>query len=99
MDQGIRDRSAQHSFLRLRPERARGFCRGTCHSRPWHAQGADEDREVGMIIKAPTSNIQAPENFQTSISKAECRVFGFGAWFLKFLWSLDVETWSFRNVT
>jgi hypothetical protein len=44
-------------------------------------------------MKAPSSNIQAPEKLQFSITKR--RDVRLGAWCLMFLWSLMLGSWSF----
>jgi len=45
-------------------------------------------------MKAPTSELQAPEKLQT-LEHVNARRAVFGGWFLVFLWCLDVEAWSF----
>ena len=48
MGQGARRRPGEHGFLRLRPQRAGGVCRGGCPARPRRAERADENGEMGM---------------------------------------------------
>src|ERR1019366_202538 len=62
-------------------------------SRPagtWQTQKRAQKRAAN---KAPSSNLQAPEKFQTSNSKNRAPVM-FETWSLKFLWCLEVEIWS-----
>jgi hypothetical protein len=48
-------------------------------------------------MKAPSTNIQAPEKHKTPNfkPKSERAAFSVGAWSLKFLWSLELGIWSF----
>jgi hypothetical protein len=46
-------------------------------------------------MKAPSTKLQHPENFQApNINKAASQ---FGAWSLVLLWSLEVGAWSFSR--
>jgi hypothetical protein len=49
---------------------------------------------AGDHLKAPSSNIQAPEKFQKSNGSRAHAVF-LGAWFLELLWMLELGIWSF----
>jgi hypothetical protein len=47
-------------------------------------------------MKAPSTNIQAPEKLQIPNPKdIEKASVGIGAWCLMFVWSLDVGAWNF----
>jgi UDP-N-acetylglucosamine--N-acetylmuramyl-(pentapeptide) pyrophosphoryl-undecaprenol N-acetylglucosamine transferase len=68
----------------------------------WHAPKAAE-QIAGIILRTvgeaalKSSNIQAPTSREASSSNNQtmARAGVFGAWFLMFLWSLDVGAWSF----
>jgi hypothetical protein len=47
------------------------------------------------FMKAPSSKLQHPEKLQTANTNQHGHG-NFGAWCLKFLWSLDVGAWSFE---
>src|SRR5208283_372982 len=59
----------------------------------------DESGQVGAHaekLQIPTSNIQRSAKLKTPIRRAHVL---FGAWCLKFLWSLDVGAWSFMSAS
>jgi hypothetical protein len=49
-----------------------------------------------ILMKTPSSNIQAPENHQVSSSNSGTRrAVGFGVWDLELRWMLELGIWNF----
>ena len=46
-------------------------------------------------MKAPGTNLQAPEKLQAASFNGWCAPVDFGAWNLELLWCLELEIWSF----
>src|SRR5436190_6700639 len=53
----------------------------------------DSIHSPGILVKAPSSKLQAPEKFQTGKLQEQRRWFGY--WCLVLLWSLELGIWNF----